>query len=115
MKRYITKHQSNSLDLTSLQLKDRLLRAEACSANGFEALPVFAAAVTAGNSAGLSAFTMNVLSITWVLSRIAYTYVYIWYQGREKLAFGQAPLRFKVWSVGALCWLSMFVLAGLKA
>ncbi|KAF3041920.1 hypothetical protein E8E12_007391 [Didymella heteroderae] len=52
------------------ELRGRLLRAEACSANGFEALPFFSAAVTAGNSAGLSALTMNTLSVGWLASRL---------------------------------------------
>ncbi len=76
---------------------------------------MFAAAVTAGNSAGVSPLTMSVLSIGWVASRVLYTYVYIWYQEREKLVLGQAPLRFKVWAVGALICMSMFIMAGLKA
>ncbi|PVI05971.1 hypothetical protein DM02DRAFT_724743 [Periconia macrospinosa] len=97
------------------ELRDRLLRAEGCSANGFEVLPVFAAAVTAGNSAGVPARTMNLLSVGWISSRVVYTYVYIWYQGREKLAAGQSPLRFKVWTFGAGLCMSMFVLAGLRA
>ncbi|KAK2749494.1 hypothetical protein CKAH01_18019 [Colletotrichum kahawae] len=96
------------------KLRGRLLRAEACSANGFEALPLFAAAVTAGNSAGVSAPVMNSLSISWLASRVLYTYVYIWYQETETLALGQAPLRFKVWAAGAMICMSMFVLAGLK-
>ncbi|WQF77264.1 Putative membrane-associated, eicosanoid/glutathione metabolism (MAPEG) protein [Colletotrichum destructivum] len=95
--------------------RGRLLRAEACSANGFEGLPLFAAAVTAGNSAGVSALTMNVLSLAWLASRVLYIFVYIWYQETEKLALGQAPLRFKIWSVGAMLCMSMFVLAGLKS
>ncbi|TID04990.1 hypothetical protein CH35J_003242 [Colletotrichum higginsianum] len=95
--------------------RGRLLRAEACSANGFEVLPLFAAAVTAGNSAGVSAFTMNVLSLAWLASRVLYIFVYIWYQETEKLVPGQAPLRFKIWSVGAMMCMSMFVLAGLKS
>ncbi|KAI1268967.1 hypothetical protein F5Y18DRAFT_373194 [Xylariaceae sp. FL1019] len=94
------------------KLRGRLLRAEACSANGFEAFPVYAAAVTAGNSAGVSATTMNLLSIGWVASRVLYNYVYIWYQEKETLAFGEVPMRFKVWSIGATICLSMFVLAG---
>ncbi|KAJ4405374.1 hypothetical protein N0V91_005325 [Didymella pomorum] len=49
----------------AIQLRGRLLRAEAASSNGFEALPLFAAAVTAGNAAGLSALTMNTLSRSW--------------------------------------------------
>lgn len=70
--------------------------------------------MTASNSAGVSAQTMNVLSVGWLASRVLYTYVYIWYQGREKLGPGQAPLRFKVWSVGATICMAMFVMAGLK-
>lgn len=95
------------------QLRGRLLRAEACCANGFEALPLFAAAVTAGNAAGVPARTMNVLSVGWIATRVAYTYVFIWYQGREKLAYNAAPLRTKVWLVGVTTLMSMFVLAGL--
>ncbi|KAJ8109562.1 hypothetical protein OPT61_g7367 [Boeremia exigua] len=85
-------------------LRGRLLRAEACSANGFETLPLFAAAVTAGNAAGVSAVIMNTLTVVWLASRLVYTYVYIWQSGTEKLAPGQAPLRFKVWSVGAMIY-----------
>ncbi|OSS53327.1 hypothetical protein B5807_02651 [Epicoccum nigrum] len=97
------------------ELRGRLLRAEAASANGFEALPFYAAAVTAGNAAGVSATTMNVLSAVWLVSRLAYNYVYIWHQATEILAPGQTPLRFKVWSVGTMVCLSMYVMAGLKA
>lgn len=57
---------------------------------------------------------MNALSVAWVASRVVYTYVYIWYQAKESLAFGEVPLRFKVWSIGATICMSMFVLAGLK-
>lgn len=104
---------SRSADID--QLRGRLLRAEACSANGFEALPLFAAAVTAGNAAGLSTLTMNTLSAGWLASRLLYTYIYIWQSDTEKLAPGQAPLRFKVWAIGATICMSVFVLAGMKA
>ncbi|KAH6629508.1 hypothetical protein C7974DRAFT_394636 [Boeremia exigua] len=97
------------------EVRGRLLRAEACSLNGFEALPFYAAAVAAGNAAGVSTAIMNALSILWLGSRLVYIYVYIWYSGTEKLAPGQAPLRFKVWAFGATICMSMFVLAGLKA
>ena len=91
------------------------MRAEAASANGFEALPFYAAAVTAGNAAGVSATVMNVLSVVWLVSRLVYNYVYIWYQATEQLGPEQPPLRFKVWSVGAMACMSMFVMAGLKS
>ncbi|KAJ4988437.1 hypothetical protein SVAN01_06054 [Stagonosporopsis vannaccii] len=97
------------------ELRGRLLRAEACSANGFEALPLFAAAVTAGNAASVSAAIMNTLAVLWLASRLLYTYVYIFHSGTEKLTPGQAPLRFKVWAIGATICMSLFVLAGVKA
>lgn len=115
MNRYHDGHPLlTNMTINPSQLRGQLLRAEACTANGFEALPVFAAAVTAANAAGVSALTMNVLTISWLVSRVVYTYVYIWYCGREKLAFGQAPLRFKVWAVGATICMALFVMAGLK-
>jgi hypothetical protein len=42
-----------------------------------------------------------------------YTYVYIWHQSTEKLGAEEAPLRFKVWSIGAIICMSMFVMAGM--
>nr|GFD58146.1 hypothetical protein [Tanacetum cinerariifolium] len=80
-KRYTSQELNIITRSDTSQLRGRLLRAEACSANGFEALPLYAAAVTAGNAAGLSALTMNMLSIGWLLSRAIYTYVYIWQCG----------------------------------
>jgi uncharacterized MAPEG superfamily protein len=112
---YRPRSEQRKTSLTQIQLRGRLLRAEAASANGFEALPFYAAAVTAGNAAGVSATTMNVLSAVWLVSRLAYNYVYIWHQATEILAPGQTPLRFKVWSVGTMVCLSMYVMAGLKA
>jgi uncharacterized MAPEG superfamily protein len=56
---------------------------------------------------------MNVLTMGWVVSRVVYTYVYIWHQSTEKLGAEEAPLRFKVWSIGAIICMSMFVMAGM--
>jgi uncharacterized MAPEG superfamily protein len=91
-----------------------LLRAEGCAANWFEALPVFAAAVTAGNSAGVSPVVMNWLSIGWLVSRALYTYVYVVWQANEVLGPDDTPTRFKVWAIGATLAMSMFVLAGIQ-
>ncbi|KAL2211670.1 hypothetical protein CC79DRAFT_1328982 [Sarocladium strictum] len=96
-------------------VRGRLLRAEGCAANWFEALPVFAAAVTAGNSAGVSPLLMNWLSIGWLASRVLYTYVYVIWQANEVLGPDDVPTRFKVWAIGATLAMLMFVLAGLKA
>ncbi|KAI0865354.1 hypothetical protein F4860DRAFT_306173 [Xylaria cubensis] len=87
----------------------RIQRAESASSNGFEGLPLFAAAIVAGNSAGLSNVAMNSLSITYILSRIVYNWVYIFLGGNRQMA----GLRTPVWFVGIGSALAMFVKAGL--
>ncbi|PVH88067.1 hypothetical protein DL98DRAFT_544593 [Cadophora sp. DSE1049] len=57
--------------------KDRIIRAEGAQSNGFENLGLFAAAVVAGNLAGLPAQTLNTLSGGYLVSRIFYNYIYI--------------------------------------
>ncbi|KAI0870555.1 hypothetical protein GGS24DRAFT_504639 [Hypoxylon argillaceum] len=87
----------------------RILRAESASANGFEGLPLFAAAVVAGNSAGLSPVALNSLTFAYILSRVAYNWVYIFLSENRNLA----PIRTPVWFVGAISTLTLFVKAGL--
>jgi uncharacterized MAPEG superfamily protein len=95
--------------LTREQTVARILRAEAASSNGFEGLPVFAAAIVAGNNAGLSTSTLNALSITYILSRVVYNWVYIFLSGNRKYA----GLRTPVWLVGLGSALTLFIKAGL--
>ncbi|KAI1125724.1 hypothetical protein F5Y10DRAFT_246432 [Nemania abortiva] len=87
----------------------RILRAESASSNGIEALPLFAAAIVAGNSAGLSNTALNSLSIGFIISRAVYNYVYIFIGGNHKLA----GLRSLVWfsSIGSI--MTLFIKAGL--
>ncbi|KAI1866362.1 uncharacterized protein JN550_007750 [Neoarthrinium moseri] len=93
------------------KLRLRLIRAEACGANAFENLPLFAAAVTAGNAAGLSVQALNYLSVGYIVSRIAYTWVYIFGLGDRNVH----PLaRTAVWSAAIGCVMTLFVKAGLK-
>ncbi|KAI1411644.1 hypothetical protein F5Y13DRAFT_164729 [Hypoxylon sp. FL1857] len=92
------------------KLKDRLQRAEAAGANAFETLGLYAAAVTAGNAAGLPADTLNTLSLGYLASRVLYTWVYIWGQENRKLI----PLRTIVWGVAMGLSMAMFVQAGLR-
>lgn len=87
----------------------KILRAEAATANGMEGLPVFAAAVVAGNSAGLSPLTLNALSLGYIVSRVVYNYVYIFLGSNRKLA----GLRTPIWFVGIGQALALFVKAGL--
>ncbi|KAH9893684.1 hypothetical protein F4778DRAFT_748166 [Xylariomycetidae sp. FL2044] len=92
--------------------QQRLLRCEACTANGFEGLPLFAAAVTAGNAAGLSAAFMNTVAVGYLVSRVAFTYIYVWAQ--EDAASGVEKYRTLVWLVGVGLLMSAFVKAGLN-
>ncbi|CAD6566638.1 MAG: hypothetical protein TREMPRED_002875, partial [Tremellales sp. Tagirdzhanova-0007] len=50
----------------------RLRRRQSAHENGFEALPMFIAAVILGNGAGLSALWMNGISVVFFLLRCVY-------------------------------------------
>ncbi|KAI1179877.1 hypothetical protein F4777DRAFT_532315 [Nemania sp. FL0916] len=103
---YAARLEKSDLDKETV---GRILRAESASSNGFEGLPLFAAAVVAGNNAGLSPLVLNGLSAGYVLSRVLYNYVYIFLGGNR----AQAGLRTPVWFVGIGCLMTLFVKAGL--
>ncbi|KAF7531716.1 hypothetical protein G7054_g8613 [Neopestalotiopsis clavispora] len=86
-------------------------RAEACSSNAFEGLPLFAAAVTAGNAAGLSSFALNSLSLGYLASRVAYTWVYIYLLDNPKMSVW----RTHTWMAGIGMLMTLFIKAGLKS
>ncbi|KAI1381118.1 hypothetical protein F4677DRAFT_402175 [Hypoxylon crocopeplum] len=90
------------------KLRGRLQRAEAAVANAFETLGLYAAAVTAGNAAGVPADTMNNLTLGYLASRLLYTWIYIWGQENRKIR----PLRTHVWGIGMILLMTMFVKAG---
>ncbi|KAI0884521.1 uncharacterized protein GGS22DRAFT_143703 [Annulohypoxylon maeteangense] len=92
------------------KLKGRLQRAEAASSNGFETLGFYAAAVTAGNAGGVSAATLNNLTLGYLASRVFYTWIYIWGQENRKWIVARP----NVWGVGMALSITMFVLAGMK-
>ncbi|KAJ6478628.1 hypothetical protein C8R47DRAFT_639837 [Mycena vitilis] len=54
----------------------RILRMEGAHLNGYENLPIWIAAVLAGNMAHLDNYTLNVASLLYIGGRIAYNYVY---------------------------------------
>jgi uncharacterized MAPEG superfamily protein len=87
--------------------KERIFRAEGAQQNGFENLAFYAAAVTAGNAAGLAPQTMNMLSGAYLASRTLYNLIYI---NGDTAAL--AGLRSTVYTggVGLIC--AIFVLAG---
>ncbi|KAI7237389.1 hypothetical protein KC330_g3178 [Hortaea werneckii] len=86
--------------------KGRITRAEAAQANGFENLGLFAAAITAGNSSGVSAGMMNGLGGAWLVSRFVYNHIYIFNDVVPPAARGITYM----FGVG-MCMM-MFVLAG---
>jgi uncharacterized MAPEG superfamily protein len=53
------------------------VRAEAAQANGLENVGFFAAAVVAGNVAGVSKVVLNSLSIAYLVSRALYNWLYV--------------------------------------
>lgn len=57
--------------------RDRIVRAEAAQANGLENVGYFAAAVVAGNVAGLSKGLLNSLSVGFLVSRGLYSWMYV--------------------------------------
>jgi len=77
-------------------------RAVSAHLNGFEAFPAFAAAVIMGHLAGVNASHLSILSITFLLSRIAYVGLYL---------ANKSSLRSAVWALGFLCIGAIFVLA----
>lgn len=90
------------------QLRQRLTRAENCTANAFENLPLFAAAITAANSAALPLRQLNLLAGAYLGIRALYTWVYIWGQNDRRLA----PARPLVWIGGISVIMHLFVTAG---
>ncbi|KAK4541184.1 hypothetical protein LTR36_008258 [Oleoguttula mirabilis] len=88
--------------------RQRIIRAEAAQANGFENLGLFAAAVAAGNAAGLEASTLNGVAIAYIVSRVVYNHVYIY----NDLLPSQA--RTATFFVGVGCCMALFVQAGNK-
>lgn len=87
--------------------KGIIIRAEGAQQNGFENLAFYAAAVTAGNAAGLAPQTLNMLSCAYLATRAVYNLVYI---NADSAAL--AGLRSVVYtaSVGLIC--AFFVMAG---
>ncbi|KAF9477951.1 hypothetical protein BDN70DRAFT_994571 [Pholiota conissans] len=57
----------------------RLARMEGAHANGNEAMPLWFAAVLAGNLAGLDTHWLNVMALSYVATRVAYNTTYIYY------------------------------------
>lgn len=83
-------------------------RADAASANGFETIGLYAAGIAAAAAAGVPAETLNVLGLSYVASRAAFTFVYIILQDNRSLA----PLRSLCWMAGLGIILTLWIQAG---
>lgn len=77
-------------------------RANAAHLNGFEAFPLFAAAVLAAMVTGADATRVNQLAVAFVLLRLLYGVVYL---------MNQAALRSLVWFGALGCAVAIFVMA----
>ena len=89
--------------------KGRIIRADAAHQNSTENLPLFAAAVVAGNMARLDTSWLNVLSVGYVLSRVVYNLLYI-----NNTTAVLARARSLVFVSGAVMVCTLFTMAGNK-
>lgn len=96
---------TQSLDSTT---KGRILRAESAQQNSYENLGLFAAAIVAGNAAGLTPSTLNGLGLAYVGVRFVYNHIYIF----QDLVPTQVRTLAFFASVG--CYMALFVQAGWK-
>lgn len=77
-------------------------RANAAQLNGFEAFPLFAAAVVIADLAGADQPRIDQLAVAFVLARVVYTIFY----------FADMPLlRSLAWAAGIGCSVALFVIA----
>ena len=93
--------------ISNQQTREKIQRAEGAQQNGFENLGLFAAAVVAGNVAGLSATTLNTLSIGYLASRVAYTWIYI-----NNTSEALAAARSIVYTIGVGQIFTLFIKSG---
>ncbi|MCJ1408154.1 hypothetical protein MMC19_002227 [Ptychographa xylographoides] len=87
--------------------KDRVIRAEGAQQNGFENVGLFAAAVVAGNVAGVDHWWLNTLSGGYVASRVVYNFVYI---NNESVAVANARTGVFLSGIGMI--FGLFIMAG---
>ncbi|TDL22784.1 hypothetical protein BD410DRAFT_788108 [Rickenella mellea] len=82
-------------------------RMEGAHLNGNEMLPIWIAAVLAGNQAGVAQETLNSVSVAFIVTRILYNYVYITHT--TQLA---STLRTGLWSISLSLPMYLIVKAG---
>jgi uncharacterized MAPEG superfamily protein len=76
-------------------------RADAAHRNHFEAFPAFAAAVIVAQVKSIPEHVIDVLAVTFVVIRVAYTVAYL---------ANAATLRSLIWITGFACTVALFVI-----
>ncbi|KAJ6446322.1 Membrane associated eicosanoid/glutathione metabolism-like domain-containingprotein [Purpureocillium lavendulum] len=99
--------KDESIDKT---LRQRIIRAEGASQNGFENLGFFASGVVAANVAGLDGPEISALSLGYLVARLAYVFTYVHLGANRRLA----PVRSLVYMASTGLLLTIWVRAGLK-
>ncbi|TGO86134.1 hypothetical protein BPOR_0332g00120 [Botrytis porri] len=87
--------------------KNKIRRAHAAGANGYESIGFFASAVVAGNVAGLSHSTLNTLTGGYLISRAVYNFIYI-----NNETQGAAGARSLAWLFGIGQIVTLFIKSG---
>ncbi|SPO03030.1 uncharacterized protein DNG_05711 [Cephalotrichum gorgonifer] len=95
-------------DSVTKETKLAILRAKATSENAWETLGFYASAVVAANVARVDTALLNGLTLTYIASRIAYSYAYIVLGRNRKFV----PVRSGVWALGVAATLWLYVAAG---
>ncbi|PNP54161.1 hypothetical protein THARTR1_05368 [Trichoderma harzianum] len=88
--------------------QQRIMRAQSAQENGFETVGLYASGVLAANYAGVNVRMLNLLTIGYLVSRVAYIFAYVVLCQNRKLA----PLRSLFWAVGAAILVYLWVMAG---
>lgn len=87
--------------------RGQIMRCEAAMNNGHENIGMFAAAVVAGNAAGLDQRLLNILSLGYIVSRVAFNVIYVWQD-----TFVKSALRPVAFLAGVAVYMTLFVKAG---
>ncbi|WWC89081.1 uncharacterized protein L201_003999 [Kwoniella dendrophila CBS 6074] len=92
-----------------LQIKGRIKRAIAAENNTHTNLPLFAAALVAANAAHVDVGSLHFHASVWIISRIAYTFAYIYIENRKASA-----IRSALFGVGVLSCFALIIKAANK-
>ena len=89
------------------QTRAQILRCEGAMNNGSENIGLFAAAVVAANAAGLDFWTLNFLTLGYLISRVAFNVIYVWQD-----TFNKSMLRPVAFFAGVSMYFTLFIKAG---